>query len=118
MLKPSGCPGAGAAFENFNAQARGSIWVNSVGKNDTSNTSTMIAAEIQNIGRTRMSRQASSHKLDFFSAMCTASTAATGVSSNGATKCSGIGFLCSGIANPRVERGIQEIDDQVDAEVD
>src|SRR5690606_9437569 len=125
--KPKGWPGAGGPYELPRSQSRrGSIEVNSCGNSATTQTTTMIAAEIQKIGRRRSFRHASDHIDEGAPESSTASTAPRPVSAVSAKKCSwwrraATGLrppsVFSGIADPRVQGGVQQVHEQVREDV-
>src|SRR5699024_11468425 len=67
---------SGPPFERLRMHSRGSTFVNRSGKSETASTTRITTVEIQNMGRPRISRQASNQRLDFFSEILTASTEA------------------------------------------
>src|SRR5215218_2592146 len=85
---------------------------------------TISTPEIQNMGRVRRSPQASRQRLLGLLSTLTVSTAATGVSSTAATKCSAERVVVRGveksldIADPRVENGVEQVDQDVDDQVE
>src|SRR5699024_3513039 len=93
------------------------------GKAATKSTSTIRTAETRKTGlRTRL-RPASAHIERGAALVSTASTACSGVSSSGATKCSAAGRAERGtgslrIADPRVEHGVEQVHDQVGEQED
>src|SRR6187431_1159462 len=119
FVKPSGWPSVGPPllFESWQSLFGGTC-VNRPG-NSATTTSTMRADEIQNIGRLRTSFHASVHRFEGLPSAFTVSMATSGVSSMGATKCSWVRLvMLLGIADPRVENGVQQIHQQVHHEVD
>src|SRR3954447_16999038 len=119
LSKPNGCPGRLPARLFWSSQNVGLLDANSPGKIDTTISSRMISAEMMNSGRLRSVRHASSHRPPGAPDSSTWSTVASGVSSRSATK-----WVCSArravsdIADPRVQDGVEQIDQQARRDVD
>src|SRR3954464_6116608 len=85
LVKPSGCPAVGPLLLNCSSQWAGSTDAKRPGNSATKTMNAISAPEIQNIGRVRTSRHASSQRLLGLLSILTVSMAEIGVSSTGAT---------------------------------
>src|SRR4051794_3618662 len=117
--KPNGWPGLDPPRLFCSTQYRGSALANSPGKSDTTISNRMISDDTMNSGRLRRVRQASSHRPPGAADSSTESVAAMGVSSRSLTKwtCSACSVL-SDIADPRVQNGVEQVDEQARDDVD
>src|SRR5665811_1054711 len=111
-------PGALVSLECSRKQDFGSVPVNSEGTTATTTKNRMSSAETMNVGLRRRSCQASDHRLRGFPTSPVSGWAPTVKASIPRSSGAAVGCEGSVISDPRVENGVEQVQEQIGAQVD